>query len=226
MRSVNPRYDTETLPMTWQLLELPSQFYAGVINLITFLFAGFLVQRSRMAKAHQLVDISPFPNWILMGSKFLALIKIQMALLFLVMLGGIISQAYKGYYNFEIDQYLFNLYGLNLIHFVIWAMLALFMHSFLDKPYLAFFLLIFIPIGFIGIAEFGPKFLGLGFLEQWIFRYNQGPGDIFGLRYSDLDGYGPNLPLYFLYKIYWSLAGLLIIDCCFIILEKGLYFFF
>ena len=129
MASVNPRWETETLPMTWQILELPSQFYSGLINLITFLYAGFLVHRARMANMNQLVDINPMPNWVLLGGKFLALVKMQIILLGLVMIGGIISQAYKGFYNFEIGQYLFNLYGLNLIHFMIWAMLALFKHT-------------------------------------------------------------------------------------------------
>jgi len=212
--------------MTWQILELPSQFYSGIINLVTFLFAGFLIQRSRTTKMNQLVDVSPFPNWVLMISKFLALVKVQMVLLFLVMLGGIISQLYKGYYNFEIGQYLFNLFGLNLIHFVIWAMLALFIHSFLDKPYVAFFLLLLLPIGFISLAELGPQYLGIGALEQWTFRYNQGPGDVFGLRYSDMDGYGAHLPSYFLHKLYWFLAGVLLLIGALLFWKRGITYAF
>ena len=226
MSTVRPRFDTETLPMTWQILEQPSQFFSGVINCMTFLFAGFLIQRGKMARMQQLVDISPFPNWVFLGAKFLTLIKMQMVLLFVVMIGGIISQAYKGYFNFEIDQYLWTLYGLNLIHFVIWGMLALVMHTFLDRPYLTFFLLLFIPVGCIGIAEFGPQFLGMDFLEQWQFRYNQGPGDVFGLRYSDMDGYGANLPSYFLYKLYWFLVGSLFLIIALLFWKRGLTYSF
>ena len=226
MSSVSPRFETETLPMTWKLLELPSQFYAGIINLITFLFAGYLVQRSRMASIHQLVDVSPIPNWVLLISKFLALVKVQIVLLLVVMLGGIISQFYKGYYNFELDNYLFNLYGLNLIHFVIYAMLALFVHSVLDRPYIAFFLLLLLPVGFIGLAELGPQYLGLDVLAQWVFRYNQGPGDVFGLRYSDMDGYGPHLPNYFLYKLYWFLAAVLLLIVALLFWKRGLIYSF
>ena len=221
MQTVQPRFDTETLPMTWKILELPSQFFSGIINFMTFLFAGFLVQRSKMAKMQQLVDISPFPNWVFLGAKFLALIKMQMVLLFVVMIGGIISQVNKGYFNFEIDQYILTLYGLNLIHFVIWGMLAIFMHTFLDKPYLTFFFLLFIPVGCIGISEFGPQFLGMDFFEQWMFRYNQGPGGVFGLRYSDMDGYGANLPAYFVYKFYWFLSGSLFVMGALLFWKRG-----
>ena len=164
-------------------------------SVITFLYAGLLIHRERRSRMNQLMDIHPIPNWVFLGGKFLAIIKLQCVLLFLVLLGGMLTQAYKGFYHFEIPQYLLNLYGLNLIHFIIWGMLAMFIQSLFNNPYLGFFLLLFVPAGFIGIAEFGPQFLGLDFLEQWQFRYNQGPGDVFGLRYSDLDGYGPLLPL-------------------------------
>ena len=222
MSNVNPRWETETYPMTWQILELPSQFFSGVINLITFLYAGLLIHRERSANMNQLMDITPVPNWVLLGGKFLAIIKMQCILLLIVMVSGIITQAYKGFYHFEIDQYLFNLFGLNLIHFVIWAMLAMFVQSLFNNPYLGFFLLLFVPIGFIGIAEFGPQFLGLDFLEQEQFRYNQAPGGVFGLRYSDLDGYGPQLLPYFLYKLYWVLAGVLLLIGAFLFWTRGL----
>ena len=222
MSTVDPRLGTETLPMTWQLLELPNIVYAGVINVITFLYAGLLVQRGKIANMHQLIDTTPVENWMLLGSKLLALIKMQMVLLALVMLGGLVTQISKGYYNFEIGQYIFNLFGINWIHFGIWAMLALFIQTTIDNPYLGFFFLLFAPIGFIGISEFGPQHLGLDFLEQMMFRYNQGPGDVFGLKYSDLDGYGGMLSSYFIYKFYWLLGGLLLLVCTLMLWKRGL----
>ena len=222
MSTVNPRFETDTLPMTWQLLEIPAVFYAGVINTITFLYAGLLVQRGKMANMNQLIDATPVSNWMLLGSKFFALVKMQMVLLFIVMLGGVFTQITKGFYNFEIGQYLFNLFGINLIHFVIWAMLALFIQTLIDNPYIAFFLLVFAPVGFIGLSEFGPNHMGLDFFEQMMFRYNQAPGDVFGLKYSDLDGYGAMLPSYFIYKFYWLLSGLILLGASLMLWKRGL----
>lgn len=211
MSLMNPRFDTEIYPTTWLMLKLPLTNYSGVINLITFLFTGFLLHRARLARTHQLVDITPIPNWVLFFSKFLAIIKMQMVLLSLMMIGGIGVQIYSGYYKFEIGHYLFELYGLHLIHFAIWACMAFFIHSLIKNIYLAFFLLIVAPIGFISLSHFGPEYLGLHFLEQGIFRYNQGPGQIFGLAFSDMDGYGAVLPSYFIHKIYWMLAGMILL---------------
>ena len=222
LTTVEARGETETLPMTYLMLKLPGQFYAGFINAITFLYAGVLVHRSRMAKVHFLVDASPIPNWVLLGSKMLALVKIQILLLSLVMISGMISQAYRGFYHFEIGQYVFNLFGLHLIHFAIWAMLALFIQNLLNNPYLGFFLLLLAPVGFISLSEFGPQFLDLHFLEQNMFRYNQAPGGVFGLDYSDMDGYGPDLIPYFLYKIYWALAGIVLLFGAALMMRRGL----
>ena len=211
MSLMNPRFGTEIYPTTWLMLKLPLTNYSGIINLITFLFTGLLLHRTRLTRTHQLVDITPVSDWVLFLSKFSAIIKMQMVLLFMMMIGGIGVQIFNGYYNFEIGHYLFELYGLHLIHFIIWACMAFFIHSLIKNIYLAFFLLIVVPIGFISLFHLGPEYLGLYFLEQGIFRYNQGPGQIIGLTFSDMDGYGAVLPSYFIHKIYWMLAGMILL---------------
>ena len=215
------RFDTQNLPLTRILLDSPLYLFSALINIVTFLYAGLLINRARMANSHQLVDVTPIPNWTLLLSKFIALIKIQILLLALLMIGGIITQISKGFYHFEIGLYLFELYGINLIHFAIWAMLALFIQSLFTNPYLGFFITLMAPIGFIGLVDVGPK-IGLDFLEQGMFRFNQGPGSIFGLPYSDMDGYGPILKPYFLYKIYWSILGLLLLLGALLFWVRGL----
>ncbi|MEM6317619.1 MAG: M1 family aminopeptidase [Bacteroidota bacterium] len=223
MATVKPRFGTETLPMTWQILEQGSTFYAGVTNLITFLYAGILIQRAKMNRVSQLVDVTPTPNWVFLGAKVLALVKIQVILLAIVMVGGMLTQISKGFYDFDIGQYLFHLFVVNLIHFVIWAMLAVFVQTLVNHPYVGFFLLLLLPVGFIGLAEFGPQFLGMDFFEQYQFRYNQAPGDVFGLRYSDMDdSYGPMLWPYFVYKFYWLLAGLILVGLALLLQVRGL----
>ncbi|MEO1263541.1 MAG: M1 family aminopeptidase [Bacteroidota bacterium] len=226
MSLMNPRFDTEVYPMTWLMLKLPAQMFSGIINLITFLYAGFLVHRSRLARAQQLVDVNPVSNWVFLFSNLLALIKMQVVLLALVMLGGVSVQLYNGFYDVEVGHYLFELYGVNLIHFVIWACLALFIQSLFTNPYLGFVLLLTAPVGFISLSHFGPEYLGWHFLEQGVFRYNQGPGEIFGLAYSDMDKYGPVLPAYFIHKIYWLMAGFVLLVGAGLLWVRGLTYSF
>ncbi|MEM8527274.1 MAG: hypothetical protein AAGG68_21715, partial [Bacteroidota bacterium] len=217
----NPRWDTKTYPVTWQMLFLPNMYFSGVINLMTFLYAGVLVHRARMNRSSQIIDSTAVPNWVLLTSKFLALVKMQVLMLALMMIAGIAVQAFQGYYKFELGHYLFELYGMHLIHFMIWAMLALFVQSLLNNPYLGFFLLLFAPMTFIALGP-GAQDIGLDFLEHPVFRYNQQDSPIQGVPYSDMDKYGAFLPVYFVYKTYWLLAGTLLLVAAFLFWQRGM----
>jgi ABC-2 type transport system permease protein len=189
----------EILPTTWKMLTLPMLMFTGVINVVTFLYAGMLVQRARVAKMNGLIDVSPVDNWTLMLAQFLALVKMQAILLSIIMIAGIAAQAFNGFYRFEIGHYLFELYGLRWVDFMIWAMVAIFIQTIFTNAYLGLFLLIGGSIGMAVLPQFG--------VEPAIFRYNMGP--VFD--YSDMDGYGNSLLPYLTYKMYWLIFGIFLL---------------
>jgi len=197
--SLGQIFGTKTYPVTWKMLAIPGGSFALFINILTFLYAGMLVHRSRMEKANHLIDVTPIPNWSLLLSKFIALLKMQAVLLLVIMVGGVLIQIYNGYYKFEIGQYLTELYGLKFIHFVIWAFLSLLIQTLFKNPYLGLFALLVISIGMPFLSYIG--------IEQSIFKYNSGPG----YNYSDMNGYNSTLTRYFIYKIYWVLGGIILL---------------
>ena len=184
-------FGTLTYPTTWKMLLVPSGVFKFFILLITFLYSGMLVQRERRAKMYELVDVTHIPNWVQYFSKFLALIKIQVLLLFVAMVASIGLQLSEGYYNIEIFHYLFELYILMLPMYIVWAALSLFVQSFFSNFYIGFFILF---IFFI----FSPFISKLG-VEQAIYMFNEGPG----ISYSDMNGYGTGIPKYMFYRLYW-----------------------
>lgn len=184
-------YGTDTLPVTWQMLEFPGLFFGLFINLLTFLYAGILIHRSRTDNIDQLVHVTPTPNWAILLSKFFALLKMQIALLFGIMILGMGIQIYNGYFNFEVGLYLFELLAIKLPHVLIWGLFAIFIHSFFKNFYIGFFLLLIFSIGINFLGELG--------VEQMIFRFNNAPGT----PYSDMNGYGAFLSPYYIYKLYW-----------------------
>lgn len=201
---------TKTYPTTWQMLLIPGNTFALFINILTFLYAGMLVQRSKTDGVNHLIDVTPIPNWSLLFSKFIALLKMQAALLLIIMVAGMIYQIYRGYYNFEIGQYLYELYALDFIHYAIWALLALFIQTLVRNAYLGLFILLIIAIG--------VPFLNYAGIEQSIFKYNQGPG----YSYSDMNGYGAFFNRYFTYKVYWLFAGSMLLILAAIFWVRGL----
>ncbi|NQY30535.1 MAG: hypothetical protein HRT69_13825 [Flavobacteriaceae bacterium] len=196
LSNVGNLFGTPTLPVTWKTIRGASNSFSLAINIITFLYAGMLIHRAKIAKTNHLIDVTPIPNWVLLSSKLLALLKMQMVLLAVIMVSGLIFQISKGYYDFEIGHYIYDLYVLNFIHFIIWALLALFIQTLIGNPYLGLFIMLVISIGM--------PFLSLAGVEQSIFKYNQGPS----FKYSDMNGYGLSVATYLIYKVYWLLGGL------------------
>ncbi|SNR16734.1 M1 family aminopeptidase [Tenacibaculum jejuense] len=186
-------FGTETLPVTWKMLQTSMATFSLSMVVITFLYAGLLVHRGRMVNANHIVDVTPMPNWVFWLSKLTALLKVQLVVLFLVMLSGIIYQTYKGFYNYEFGHYFFELFVLEFTYYALWAIMALFIQTLFRNPYVGLVVLLVLNIGF--------PLLGIIGVEQSIFKFNQGPG----FNYSDMNGYGSSLRGYFTYKTYWAL---------------------
>ena len=202
-------FGTATLPRTWRMLEA-GETLALSINICTFLYTGMLIHRSRIFKSNELIDTTPTKNWVLFGSKFLAIIKMQVLLLSLVMISGLIFQIYKGFYDFEINLYIYELLTLSLIYYVIWAFLAFFVQTLIPNPYLGLFIMIVLLIG-IPLTQ-------LAGIEQSIFKYNQGPG----YSYSDMNAYGSSINRYFVYKTYWLCLGIVFFILTILFYNRGL----
>jgi ABC-2 type transport system permease protein len=203
-------FGTKTLPVTWQMLLLPGNSFSLFINILTFLYAGMLVHRGKIDNMNHLIDVTPVPDWTLLLSKLIALLKMQALLLLVIMIGGMTIQIYNGYYNFEIGHYLYELYVLNFIGFVIWAFLSLFIQILIGNPYLGLFVMLVISIGL--------PFLSFAGIEQAIFKYNQAPG----FQYSDMNGYGTTESPYIIHRLYWFLGGLALLCLSALFWVRGL----
>lgn len=203
-------FGTQTYPVTWQMLMLPGTFFSLFINVLTFLFAGMLIHRGETSRMGNLIDVTPIPNWVLLTSKFVALIKMQIALLLIIVIAGVSIQAFHGFYDFELGHYFFELYGLKLINFVIWAFLGIFIQTIFKNYLLGFFVLLILSIGI--------QFLPMLGVEQAIFNFNSGSG----YNYSDMNGYGNSISLYYVYKMYWFLFGIVLFALALLFWKRGI----
>jgi len=202
LMQANPQTGTKILPVTWSILGLPVFFFSMLIIVVTFLYAGVLINRSKTYRVDSFIDSSPMPDYVLLFSKFIALVKMQAVLLLVVMVSGIGFQVYSGYYRFEFGQYVFALFVLHLSGFIIWAFAALFMQTLFKNSYIGLFLLILAAIGISNLPYVG--------IEKMIFRFNQNPEPDFLLKLSDLSGYGHSLIPFFVYKTYWLIFSIII----------------
>lgn len=204
--------ETAMLPVTWKMLRYSEEYQFSMI-MCTFLYSGMLLQRARAANMLQLTDIAPVPDWTLLGSKFLAILKMQITLLLIIMFAGIGFQLYKGHYGVELDLYLLGLFGLDLWQFVIWALLAFFIQALVRNPYLGTFMLLVLLLGL------GTPLLRRIGVEQDVFVYGRGPGT----PYSDMNGFGNGLIPFYSYILYWMFAGLLLLIGAGLLMDRGFH---
>lgn len=207
--AVGKMMGTETYPVTWKLLATIGSVYSFFITILILLFAGILIQRARTAKMDLMLDATAVPNWVLYFSKFLALVKMCMVILFISMLTGIGYQAFHGFYHFEIGHYVVELFGLDLLKYLVLILFALFVHSFFKNYFVGFIVCLLVYIGVPYLSRIG--------IEQNIFKFNTGPG----YAYSDMDGYG-SIRDYLYYRVYWILFGIVLSGIALLLWRRGL----
>ncbi len=202
-------FGTSTYPVTWQVLTAMGSMYSFFLNIMIFLFAGMLIQRSRQTNMFLLIEATAVPNWVLLFSKFLALLKLVFLVMAVCLLNGILYQAYKGYFNFEIGHYLYELFFLNPLKFIYLILFALFIHSFFKNYFVGFILCL--------IIFFGIPFLSKIGVEQMIFK----PGSDPSFSYSDMNGYA-DIRHFIYYRIYWILFGIILFGLTLLFWRRGI----
>jgi ABC-2 type transport system permease protein len=192
-------YDTNTHPVTYQVLELTAGMFAVFMLIIITLYAGELVWRERDKRVQQIFDALPIPDWLPFVSKLVALIVVQVTLLLVVMGCGVTLQLMHGYTKLELSLYLTELFGLRTWAFVQYCALAMLVQVLVNNKYLGhFFMIVFYILN---------AFLGRFGLEHRLYNFA-------GARstpYSDMNGYGHFLGPHFVFVAYWTAFALLLV---------------
>jgi ABC-2 type transport system permease protein len=186
-------YGTATHPHTYQILEVGGLLFRFFVHIIIIFYAGVTVWRERDSKVEELVGTAPLRPFVTFTSKFLALVMVQVVLLFVVMITGMLIQMYNGFYNVEPLLYIKDLFGLRLISLALICALCMSMQALINNRYVAYFvciLILMMPLAF--------ELLG------WSNSYVVYDSDGAQMPYSDMNGFGHTVYTYFIYKLYWA----------------------
>lgn len=206
------QYGTDILPKTWVMLQFAGGIFSTFAYLLIYLYTGLIMNRAKSAHTNQLVDTTATKNWVLLFSKFVAIVVMVATLLLIVILSGIIIQAYNGYFEFELPLYLYDLYIVNIWDFIPWILMSLLIHTLIKNRWLGLITLLVLALGI-------PPLLGAIGVEQSQFIFNSGAGSP---SPSDMNGYGSGLPAYFAYRLYWILFGIALFVLAIIFYRRGM----
>ena len=180
-----------------------------IIPLLVIFFAGELVWRERDARLSENVDATPVPEWVLVLGKYLGVGLVLAALMTSLTIAGMIAQSIMGYYQFELGRYLQMLVGLQLLEYLLFAVLAFGVHAVVNHKYvgmlvalIAYFLIIFSSV--LGIEH---KLLVYGASPEWSF--------------TDIRGFGSTLAPWTWFKLYWAAWALMLVVAARVFWPRG-----
>ena len=151
-----------------------------------------VVWRERDAGLSEIADAMPVPEWALFLGKFLGLSLALVALMALVATAGVLGQMRMGYFDLEIGLYLRILFGLQLIDYILFALLVFVVHVVVNQKHAGYL----VSLIAYGVIVF-PSTFGL---EHHLLIYASGPR----WTYSDIRGFGPSLGPWLWFKLYWA----------------------
>jgi ABC-2 type transport system permease protein len=192
-------YGTNTFPVTYLMMATGNFTYGLLTYAILIFFTAELVWKERSIGLSQITDALPVPNWFFLGSKFLSITLLSLLLSLVVMVGGIFTQAIKGYYNFEIGLYLRELLLIYFPYLLIFASFSFFVQTLANNKFVGIFgvIIFWIAIGLLPEIN----------LNHPLYRFGYTPNYI----YSDMNGYGHFIEGLLTYYLYWGVFSVILL---------------
>ncbi|WP_299766173.1 M1 family aminopeptidase [uncultured Dokdonia sp.] len=203
-------FNTAILPKTWSMLAQPSTYMVLFSFLLIHLYSGFLMDRARMAHLNQIVDVTPTKNWVFLVSKGVSLFIMTAFLQLVLILCGIAFQTVKGFYDYQIDLYIFQAFLINVFRYVPWILLALLVHTLIKNKWIGLVTLLIIAIAI-------PLVQGAIGVDQAIYDFNSGNAP----SPSDFNGYGIGLPRFYAFRAYWISFGMILLMIAILFYRRG-----
>ncbi len=170
-----------------------------IVPLLLVFFAGELVWREREAGVDELVDATPIPEWVPLLGRLLGLGLVLALFLALLAAAGIAAQAILGHRDFQLGLYLGVLFGLQLPDYLLFAVLAVAVHVFVDHKHVGHLVAILAWCWVALTSLFG--------LEHKLLVYGAAPA----WSWSEMRGFGPSLAPWIWFKLYWAAWALALV---------------
>ena len=179
-------------PVTYLMLQAVEGSATLFFFIVAALYAAELIWRERDTRfdgIHDALPIGETTDWL---SKLTAIVFIELCLLTVTMLVGMLMQTVLGYYQYEILEYVEELYLVTLPQVLGIALLALFAQTMVSNKFIGHGIV-------IGVVVMQPILFNFGW-ENTLYL----PAAVPPYTYSDMNGYGHFVPALFWATCYWS----------------------
>ena len=190
-------YDIELYMTSSRTLSLINVFGLFFVIIIVF-YSGEIVWKERDIKINLIYDALPYPNYVILFSKFLGMVFMSLMLLTVLMFCGVLIQIIKGYPEIEWLVYFNGLYLDTFLMLALYLILSLFIQATVNQKFLGFGLVFLFWVSRIVMGE-----LGIEHAMFYFARTSLG-------NYSEMNQYGHYVEPFSWFNIYWfGFAGIL-----------------
>lgn len=193
-------YGLTAFPVTYNMIDIvEGSFFLFIVAVITF-YSGSIVWKERDSKVNDIYDALPYPDWIPLVSKTIALWLVIETLILIGCVIAIITQLAHGFTDIRPEVYFIDLILVTGMGFLAMIALSIFIHILVNNKYLGYFIF----IAFIITNNFVWSALDV---ESKLLIYGSSPSMI----YSDMNGFGPFLQGKIFFESYWLIFTMLLL---------------
>jgi ABC-2 type transport system permease protein len=196
---------TPLTPVTVRVLqELTTPLSNGlsrwaIVPLLTIFFAGELVWRERDHRMDDINGALPGSAWAQFAGKFIGLSMVLALFIACLLLAGIGTQLILGYHDLELGLYIQILFGLQLPEYLLFALLAIVVHTIANHKYIGYLVNILVYAFIAALA-------GMLGIEHSLLIFGASPE----WSYTAMSGFGNSLAPWLWFKLYWAAFALLL----------------
>lgn len=189
---VSKIFGTETIPVTYMVLEIIGGTFSLFVAIITIYYAGELVWKDKEKRVYELIDSKPVSTLFLYFSKLLSLAFMQIFLLGIILISSILIQIFKGYFHFELNVYLQYLFLYTLPSWLLTCVMVLFIQTLSRNKYVGHSISILYCLFLIGLPLAG--------FDHWLYLIGFLPKE----SYSAMNAFGTALWPFSVVGLYWG----------------------
>lgn len=207
---VTELYGNTTYPVTYNVVDVIQGSLFIYLVIVVVFYGGQLVWKEREPRIDGITNALPMASSTGLLAKYTALVTVVFAVMLLATGAGMLTQLFNGYTRVQPLVYLTYLIVPGTLSFAVLAAMAMTVHVLVNNKYLGYFV-------FIVLIAFNLFGWGLLDIESNLIKLNGSSG----LTYSDMNGFGPFLPGWLFFRVYWSVFAAILMYGSWLFLVRG-----
>jgi aminopeptidase N len=202
-------YGGRTYPVTRVMISALGNIFSAMSVIIAIYSAGELVWRERERRTGEIIDATAAPDWAFIAPKTLAISLVLISTFSVSIVVAMVIQAIKGYFNFELGEYLLWWLIPQSIDVILIAILAIFIQALSPHKFVGWGLMTLWLISSLVMGNLG--------FEHNLYQYGSGPS----VPLSDLNRQGHFWIGAYWFRLYWAAFATILLVLAYGLWRRG-----